>query len=161
MLKLRKALAMASVVVGVGAVAHADQFVLDVPFADLKKRQGEILLSDLRVGDAARIIARLCGDQEGFVSVFGHTTVESEFSDWQDILDIRMLPGREVDVTVEVRERDRRTTTPDARAIEILTRLESCDAYRLVKPATLSEDDFELLRVRKVNGHDRLSDLFE
>lgn len=161
MRKLRNALAMAFVAVGLGDVAHADQFVLDVPFSELMKRQGEILLSDLRVGDTARIMVRLCSDQEGFVFVTGHTTVESELLDWQDILDVRMLPGREVDVTVEVRERDRATTTPDARAIEILTRLERCVVNLLVTPATVSEDDFELLRVRTINGRERLSDLFE
>lgn len=164
MRKLRNALAIASVAAGVAAVAYADQFVLDVPFAELKKREGEILLSDLMVGDTARTKAEyaFCGDENGHLFIRGNLSLGAESSEWSDALEVRMLPGREVDVTLEVRDRDRRTTTPDARAIKILTQSTgTCEYETFERPATLRLNDFELLRVRTINGHERLSDLFE
>lgn len=164
MLKLYNAIAVASVAVavGVGAAAHAEQFVLDVPFADLMAAKGEILISDLRVGDIARIETRtLCADETGHTFIPGNTLTGAQVSDFSDVFEVKMLPGREIEVTVVVRNRNSRTTTPDAQSLILLTEAVTCDLHRLLKPATLTVDDFELLRVRTINGHSRLSDLFK
>ena len=142
-----------------GSTVQAEQFAMDVPFEVLAREQNKLFLSDLRVGDTALTSVSLCGDREGRVFMRGFTEIQTEASQWSDSLEVRILPGRELDVTWELSERSKEDHTRDERALAYLTYIRDCEHSRASQPVTFEEDRFELFQVRTINGHHRLSDL--
>lgn len=160
------ALALSFCMLPLVSIAESEHFSMDVPFEVLARERNQILLSDLRVGDAALItLHRLCGDREGRVFVIGHSQVvtsasqsRTSASQSRSFLEVRMLPGRELDLAVADNE-----SQSDERALQILfdlQNLQSCEVERILMPVTLADDRFQLFQVRTINGYSALSDFF-
>lgn len=153
------ALVVSLSILPVGSRVQAEQFSMDVPFDVLAREQNKLFLSDLRVGDTALTSVSLCGDREGRVFMRSFTEIQTEASQWGDSLEVRRLPGRELDVTWELSERAKQDHTSDERALATLTYIRDCEHSRASQPVTFEEDRFDLFQVRTINGHHRLSDL--
>ena len=144
--------ALAACVLALIANSASAQFELDIPSREFNRVFGEGSIADLAVGERGYVYSWTICAEDGELFAMDHGTLSEPTRSGSQLL-IRRLPERRVEISIFVGSEASKPIEERDKVIRAIANASACAAYRAW------QEDFSLLQVQKVDGHETLSEL--